>query len=209
MCTQTGFDAFDSARGVIQSYILRKSFITTCTCSYHAAWPRVARGEVDDLVVLWPQHSLLLIAVLMEDKSTKCNQNQVVSRLNMCFCVRWCYKTESVWQLTAKSPVFQHWVIQYYNASLLISLCWIFLTGQNLHIQLLSWKWLTVSANIGLERTDTSCIIHWLRKQFDADFFTLHHLLSPAVEMNIKQRIKLYVTWSQHSDEWTLLENMP
>lgn len=48
-------------------------------------------------------------------------------------------------------------------------------------IPLLNWKWLRVSANIGLERTDTSCIIYWLQKQFDADFIRctiFYHLLS-------------------------------
>lgn len=32
---------------------------------YHTAGPGVARREVDDLVVLWPQHRFLLVAVLL------------------------------------------------------------------------------------------------------------------------------------------------
>lgn len=50
--------------------------------------------------------------------------------------------------------------------------CWLkWSKPSHRNTQLQSWKWLRVNANIGLERTDTSCIIHWLQKQFDADFF--------------------------------------
>lgn len=66
---KTRIDTLNSANSMILSYMLYGNVITMCTCSYHTAWPCVACREVDDLVVLRPQHSLLLIAVLMEDDS--------------------------------------------------------------------------------------------------------------------------------------------
>lgn len=88
----------------------------------------------------------------MEDKPTKQNPNRVISRL------------------TTKAPVFQH--IWTHHCSSVCAGCllkWSKPSHRNRQLQ--SWTWLRVDANIGLERTDTSCIIHWLRKQFDADFF--------------------------------------
>lgn len=91
------------AHSAIQPYTLCRNSVAVCTCSYHAAWPCVARGEVDDLVILWPQHGLLLIAVLMEDNKTKSKPGH--------------FQVDS-WGTRISTHL---------NTSQLVSLCWMFM----------------------------------------------------------------------------------